>query len=163
MVEELGLKECKAVGTPGEDEKKHEMEGNDEEEDKEGARKFRSLAARANYLAADRLDIQYSVKEVCRGMAKPSKGGMRKLKRIGRYLKGRPRVVWKFEWQDEQNEVTVCTDSDWAGCLRTRKSTSGGVVRIGAHIIKAWRKDGGGIRIEGMQGCRNSRRRREEA
>ena len=35
------------------------------------ASRFRAVAARANYLSADRPDIQYSVKDVCRRMAKP--------------------------------------------------------------------------------------------
>ena len=32
---------------------------------------FRGIAARANYLAADRIDLQYSAKEVCRFMSSP--------------------------------------------------------------------------------------------
>ena len=35
-------------------------------------------------------------------------------------------------------EVHVYTDSDWAGCRRTRKSTSGGMIMIGEHVIKSW-------------------------
>ena len=30
------------------------------------------------------------------------------------------------------------SDSDWAGCVETRKSTSGGIVFLGSHVIKAW-------------------------
>ena len=30
------------------------------------------------------------------------------------------------------------TDSDWAGCVRTANSTSGGILMIGTHLIKAW-------------------------
>ena len=52
------------------------------------ATRFRTVAARANYLSADRPDIQYSVKEVCRRMAKPVEGDCQKLTRLGRYLKG---------------------------------------------------------------------------
>ena len=32
----------------------------------------------------------------------------------------------------------MCTDSDFAGCQRTRKSTSGGVICIGSHFLKGW-------------------------
>ena len=38
------------------------------------ATKYRALAARANYLAADRTDIMYAVKEICRSMAAPTRG-----------------------------------------------------------------------------------------
>ena len=30
------------------------------------------------------------------------------------------------------------TDTDWAGCPRTRKSTSGGCVMLGSHLVKSW-------------------------
>ena len=46
------------------------------------------MAARANYLAADRPDIQYSVKEICRRMAKPVESDWKKLIRLARYIKG---------------------------------------------------------------------------
>ncbi len=30
------------------------------------------------------------------------------------------------------------TDTDWAGCPRTRKSTSGGCIMLGSHALKSW-------------------------
>ena len=35
-------------------------------------------------------------------------------------------------------EITGYSDSDWAGCRVTGKSTSGGVILIGSHFIKGW-------------------------
>ena len=40
--------------------------------DAQKAPKFKQITARANYLSHDRLDIQYAVKELSRGMAKPT-------------------------------------------------------------------------------------------
>ena len=57
---------------------------------KEDATKFRALAARANYLAQDRMDIQYTTKEICRDMANPRKSSFGKLKRLARYLVEHP-------------------------------------------------------------------------
>ena len=34
--------------------------------------------------------------------------------------------------------IEVYTDTDWGGCPRTRKSTSGGCVMLGSHLIKSW-------------------------
>ena len=34
--------------------------------------------------------------------------------------------------------MTGYSDSDWAGCRTTGKSTSGGVVMIGGHFVKGW-------------------------
>ena len=42
----------------------------------EVATEFRGLAARANYLSLDRVDIQYATKENCRGMAVPKASSM---------------------------------------------------------------------------------------
>jgi len=138
LVEALKLKGANSVTTPGEEEKEWEVEENGQELSGEDATRFRALAARANYLALDRPDIQFPVKEVCRGMAKPTVGHMKKLKRIGRYLVGRPRVVTKYEWRGEEREVEVYGDSNWAGCKTTGKSTSGGVAMIGGQVLKSW-------------------------
>ena len=99
---------------------------------------FRGLAARGNYLSTDRPDIQYAAKEVCREMARPTRRGQKRLKRLARYLAKVPRVFWKFGWQRRQNHIKVYTDSDWAGCRKTRRSTSGGIIMIGDHLIKCW-------------------------
>ncbi len=98
---------------------------------------FRGSAARANYLAADRLDCQFAAKEVCRWMAKPTRAAWEALKRLCRYLVGLPRAVFHYKWQTV-DQVDVYTDTDWAGCPRTRKSTSGGCVILGTHPIKSW-------------------------
>eukprot|EP00973_Karenia_brevis_P051121 7100360-Karenia_brevis.AAC.1 len=37
--------------------------------------------------------------------------------------------------------IKVQSDSDWAGDKVTRKSTSGGTIRVGSHLIKSWAKD----------------------
>jgi hypothetical protein len=52
--------------------------------------KYRGLAARANFLAQDKPDIAYAVKELCRGMSKPVARDMEALKRLARYLAGKP-------------------------------------------------------------------------
>ena len=59
---------------------------------------------------------------------------------MGRYLKRYPRLVWRFDFQGPVTVLDLYTDADWAGCRRSRKSTSGGVAMIGNHCIKAWAK-----------------------
>ena len=36
--------------------------------------------------------------------------------------------------------MTTYTDSDWAGCKATAKSTSGGIVTLGNHVLKTYSK-----------------------
>ena len=35
-------------------------------------------------------------------------------------------------------DIEVWTDTDCAGCRDIRKSTSGGIIRLGPHCLKAW-------------------------
>ena len=49
---------------------------------------FRGQAARANYLAADRIDFQLVAKQVCRYMSAPTETSVGAMKRLGRYLLG---------------------------------------------------------------------------
>ena len=102
------------------------------------AKKYRSVTARHNYIAPDRVDIQYATKETARHMAKPRRCDMGLLRRIGKYLVGRPRLVMHFRWQSSPCIATVYNDSDWAGCPTSAKSTSGGIVSLGSHVLKTW-------------------------
>ena len=62
----------------------------------------------------------------------------KKLKRLARYLKDRPRMVTKFLNQVPPETIDGYGDTDYAGCRRTRRSTSGGMVMHGRHILKTW-------------------------
>ena len=98
---------------------------------------FRAAAARANYLAQDRPDVMFAAKEVCRLMSSPTEGSWGALKRLCRYLAGLPRLIFKYKFQRAE-KIDTYSDTDWAGCPRTRKSTSGGCIMIGSHLIKCW-------------------------
>ena len=107
LVQALELKGTNGVTTPGENEARgQEEEENEVELSPEEATNYRSIAARANYLSADRPDIMYAVKELCRGMAKPTRGHWLKLKRLGRYLIESGRTVMRYDWQGHEHEVT---------------------------------------------------------
>ena len=141
IISKLGYgKETNGVVTPGEksDNQDIRREGDEDEMNKEDAKMYRALVARANYLAQDRTDIAFAVKELCRNMSSPRQGDWKALKRLGRYLVGKPRIVTKFNYQDKLSRINVWVDSDHAGCKRTRKSTSGGIVMLGNHPVKGW-------------------------
>ena len=134
IAQELGLDKAKGLSTPGIDEP---LKDDDEVLTDWRAGKYRSLAARANYLALDRADIQFSVKELCRSMSNPTEGSWRKLIRVAKYLISKPRLIMRFDWQEPIQTITACSDANWAGCLHSRKSTSGGSIQIGSHLIKS--------------------------
>jgi hypothetical protein len=101
------------------------------------ARLFRSSAARANYLGLDRPDVAFAAKELCRRMGTPTLTDLEALRRLARYLAGRPRVVYQFNWQ-APCQLDVYVDTDFAGCTETRRSTSGGCALHGSHLLKHW-------------------------
>ena len=54
--------------------------------------RYRALLARISYLSQDRQDLKFALMQVCCAMAKPTMRGMELVKRIGRYLVGKPRA-----------------------------------------------------------------------
>ena len=136
VIAELGLKGASPAGTPGIKRSFDDALG--EKPLDEGKHKiFRGISARANYLAADRPEVQYATKEICRFMAKPTDQGVAALKRLGRYLEGRRRLIFDYPFQ-QASQVEIYSDTDWAGCVKTRRSTSGGCMMLGSHLIKSW-------------------------
>ena len=101
------------------------------------ARNVRALAARGNDLAQDRPDIAFACKHICREFAVPNARSSEKLKRVGRYCITAPRMVYMYDWQAcTDNVLDVYVDTDVAGCVVTRRSTSGGVIMNGGHCLK---------------------------
>ena len=137
LLESLGLDDsCNGVATPGI--KPLPAQIDIEQPLPPGEQtEFRAVSARANYVSADRVDIQYSSKETCRFMSNPGTLAKDALKRLGRYILKHKRLVYKFPWQSATH-VDIYSDTDWAGCPRTRKSTSGGAVMIGSHTIRTY-------------------------
>ena len=102
-------------------------------------RGYRSAVARCNYLAADRFEIAFTTKELCRAMSNPTIADAKSIARLCRFLKGLPRMVQRVPFADHPPIViNVLVDSDWAGCRKSRKSTSGGVIFFGDVAVRAW-------------------------
>ena len=95
----------------------------------------RALAATANFLAIDRGDIVFCAKELTRDMATPTTADWEKVVRWRRYLKIRPDLWYKF--QETPCQLGTFSETDWAGCKITRRSTTGEytVDRISSHQI----------------------------
>ena len=91
-----------------------------------------------NCFSLDRPDLQFAARQASRYMATPQVSDWALLKRTARYLVWCPRSVQTFRWQVRPSMVTTFIDSDWAGDRGSRKSTSGGVVCLGHHVIKSW-------------------------
>ena len=88
---------------------------------------------RLGFLALDRPDLQYTAKENARGMSAPTVRHLNMLKRAARYLLHSPGLVWVWKKQRWPGKVLARSDTDWAGCPVTRKSTNGTAVMFGSH------------------------------
>ena len=71
-------------------------------------------------------------------MSRPNEGGEVRIKRVLRYLRGKPTCLWRFPWQEAAERLVGHSDSDWAGCAITRRSTSGGGISMGQHLLTHW-------------------------
>ncbi|CAE7240586.1 unnamed protein product [Symbiodinium natans] len=138
LVRELGLEKAKAVRTPAEKKKQGEVMKTLEMPPMNDAmqRSYRSITMRAAFLAQDRPDIAEATKSLARHMKAPHEAAWSDLKRLGRYLSGKPRLVYEYHPQRFQKDLTVYCDSDHAGCLIARRSTTGIVTMYGSHCIK---------------------------
>lgn len=134
IVRDLGLQNAKPVTTPAVD----QFHEDDEPLDHDTNKKYQSVCARAKFLSILRYDIQLTAKECCRAISRPTQGDYMKRKRLGRYLSGKPRLVYHYPFQEEVHRITTYTDASWASNTNHRKSTSGGVILHGLHLIESW-------------------------
>ncbi|GJS33169.1 gag-pol polyprotein [Tanacetum coccineum] len=88
--------------------------------------KYHSMVGALMYLTASRPDIVHATCYCARYQAKPTEKHLTAVKRIFRYLKNTINIgIWYPK--DISLELTTFSDSDHAGCLDSRKRTSGGI------------------------------------
>ena len=142
LLDAMAMNHCKSMATPGSkgQESSRNVADSTEKLDPQEHRELRSGAGICQYMTEQRFDIAFSTKEIMREAAGPSTASKTKLKRIARYLKGRQRCVLEFSWVGKLDDVIhVIVDPDWAGDLKTRCSTSGGVLAIGpCFTVRHW-------------------------
>ncbi|GKF40746.1 uncharacterized mitochondrial protein-like protein, partial [Tanacetum coccineum] len=88
--------------------------------------KYRSMVGALMYLTASRPDIVHVTCYCARYQTKPTEKHLTAVKWIFWYLKDSINMgLWYLK--DTGFELTAFSDSDYAGCLDSRKSTSGGI------------------------------------
>jgi hypothetical protein len=95
---------------------------------------YRSLAGALQYLTFTRLDITYAVQQVCLHMHDPQEPHLTALRRLLCYLRG-TLDYGLLLYRASSTDLVVYTDADWAGCLDTRRSTSGYAVFLGDNLV----------------------------
>ena len=131
LLKKFRMTDCKPTSTPmGTNEKLSKEDG----KEKVDETIYRSLVGSLIYLTNTRPDIQHAVSIVSRFMSKPSKSHFTAAKRILRYVKGTKNfgIIYKAE---SDCDLIGYTDSDWAGSIDDRKSTTGYIFLLGSKII----------------------------
>nr|GEW16898.1 retrovirus-related Pol polyprotein from transposon TNT 1-94 [Tanacetum cinerariifolium] len=127
-----GMTSCDSIGTP--------MATKHLDTDLSGTpvdqTKYQSMVGALMYLIASRPDIVHATCCCARYQAKPTEKHLTPVKRIFRYLKDTINMgLWYSK--DIVFKLTAFLDSDHAGCLDSRKSTSGGIQFLGGDNYQA--------------------------
>ena len=97
---------------------------------------YRSLAGSLNYAAVcTRPDVAFAVGEVCAHMNNPGERHWIAAKRVLRYLKGTSSVGIGFTKHCDELKLEGYSDSDWAGDIDTRRSTTGYIFTLAGGPI----------------------------
>ncbi|UYV79268.1 hypothetical protein LAZ67_17001872 [Cordylochernes scorpioides] len=102
----------------------------------EGNFPYREAVGSLLYLAnKTRPDVAYAVGYESRSMHEPTNQDIQNVKRTMRYLKQTKTFGLHYSKQDEDMELNAYCDSDFAGDMKTRKSTSGYTILFGKGPI----------------------------
>nr|GFB75639.1 uncharacterized mitochondrial protein AtMg00810-like [Tanacetum cinerariifolium] len=133
ILKKHGMTSCDSIGTP--------MATKHPDADLSGTlidqTKYRSMVGALMYLIASRPDIMHATCYSARNQAKPTEKHLTTVKWIFRYLKN---TIHMGLWypKDIGFNLTSFLDSDHAGCLDSRKSTSGGIQFLGGDKLVSW-------------------------
>ena len=134
LLKETGMLGCKPASTPMESNKKIGS-GTDQTPMDKG--RYQRLVGRLIYLSHTRPDIGFPVSVVSQYMNNPTEEHMEAVTRILRYLKMTPGKGVLFR-KNENKEIRVYTDADWAGDITERRSTSGYCSYVWGNLV-VWR------------------------
>nr|GEZ10304.1 uncharacterized mitochondrial protein AtMg00810-like [Tanacetum cinerariifolium] len=95
---------------------------------------YRSMIASLMYLTSSRPDIMFAVYACARFQVTPKASHLHVIKRIFRYLKGKPHLGLWYP-NDSPFDLVDYSDSDYAGASLDRKSTTGGCQFLGCILI----------------------------
>ena len=127
ILKKFKMDDCKPVSTPVECGIKLSRHENGEKVDPTF---FKSLVGSLRYLTCTRPDILFGVGLVSRYMEAPTFSHLKAAKRILRYIKGTLEHGLLYSFSNDFKLLGYC-DSDWAGDVDERKSTSGFVFFMG--------------------------------
>ncbi|KAF5472256.1 hypothetical protein F2P56_008991, partial [Juglans regia] len=135
ILQDSGFSGCKPVAFPMESTLK--LSANDSSPPLTNPAQYRRLVGRLLYLTITRPDLSYSVQALSQFMANPSSNHLQAAERVLRYIKATP-GQGIFLSAHSPLHLKAYSDSDWGGCIDTRKSITGFTVFLGDSLI-SWK------------------------
>ena len=114
-------------------------------------KQYRTIVGKLMFLANERPDIPYCVKDCARGVQSPSARDMQRAKRICRYLMGTREWTLKLEPDREIDTLQMMVDSDWATDKVERRSTSAGVAQLGGCTMLTYSRTQGSLALSSAE------------
>ena len=139
LLEEANMENCKPPTAPGTAALKTPTADHDQPLSKEEDKAFRCSVGKLQWMTCTRPDICYATKGLARALQQPTSADQQKLKHLLRHVRGTTHYKQVIKPTVKLTEAThnlnVYVDSDWAGCVDTRKSTTGfSITFLGATI-----------------------------
>ncbi|GKA74249.1 putative reverse transcriptase domain-containing protein [Tanacetum coccineum] len=131
ILKKFNYSDVKSASTPVDLEKPLVKDGDADDVD---VHLYRSMIGSLMYLTASRPDIMFAVCACARFQVTPKTSHLLAVKRIFRYLKGKPTLGLWYS-RDSPFELVAYTDSNYAGATQDRKSTTGGCQFLGNRLI----------------------------
>ncbi|XP_019236640.1 PREDICTED: uncharacterized protein LOC109216873 [Nicotiana attenuata] len=98
------------------------------------ASQYQRLVGRLLYLTLTRADITFVVQAFSQFMHKPKQSHKEAALRVVRYIKNAPGLGLLMP-SESSGKLRAYCDSDWGGCLQTRKSVTGYLVKFGNALV----------------------------
>nr|GFD10511.1 uncharacterized mitochondrial protein AtMg00810-like [Tanacetum cinerariifolium] len=131
ILRKFGLTDGKSASTPIDTEKPLLKDPDGEDVD---VHTYRSMIGSLMYLTSSRPDIMFAVCACARFLVTPKASHLHAVKRIFRYLKGKPHLgLWYHK--DSPFNLVAYSDSDYAGASLDKKFTTGGCQFLGCRLI----------------------------
>lgn len=134
ILEKMGMEKCNSAQFPMEPKLKLSKFSKAEKVD---STEYRSVVGSLRYLLHTRPDLNFAVGYVSRFMENPTKEHMTAVKHILRYVRGTVGLGCNYKLVEGSPELLGYSDSDHAGNVDDRKSTTGVLYYFG-HCPVSW-------------------------
>jgi hypothetical protein len=131
LLQRAGMAECHSASTPVDTRAKLSASDGAPVADPS---EYQSLAGALQYLTITHPDLAYGVHQACLYMHDPREPHFSLIKRLLRYVKGTLDFGLHLS-ASSASSLTAYSNTDWAGCPDTRRSTSGFCVYLGDNLV----------------------------